>query len=149
MEFDDLVKSGQLKREHTSEQKIAEFLQFAEDEVSAAKFNLSKFPLTAYKSAYDALMHAGNALIRYYGYRTTTKYTHLTVTEFVGRILGKDYGNLVRVFKRMRHKRHPMLYEAKFSESTYDIKRSIVNAEELIRKIESCIKIKPLQRRLF
>ena len=51
MEFNDLVRLGQLKKEFTSKQKIAEFLQFAEDEVSAAKFNLPKFLLTAYKSA--------------------------------------------------------------------------------------------------
>ena len=90
MEFTDLLKLGQLKKEHTSREKIAEFLQFAEEEISAAKFNLFKFPLTAYKSAYDALIHAGNALIRYYGYRPTTKYTHATITEAVDRILGTD-----------------------------------------------------------
>lgn len=149
MEFYDLLKSGQLKQEHTSKQKIAEFLQFAEDEISAAKFNLLKFPLTAYKSAYDALMHAGNALIRHYGYRPTTKYTHATITEFVDRILGKDYGDLVRAFKRMRRKRHPLQYEAKFLESTQEIRISILKAEELIKNIEAHIKIKPLQKRLF
>ena len=149
MEFNDLLKSGQLKQEYTSKQKIAEFLQFAENEVSAAKFNLPKFPLTAFKTAYDALIHAGNALIRYYGYRPTIKYTHATITEFVDRVLGKDYGDLIRAFKRMRHKRHPLLYEAKFLESTYEIKRSILKAEELVKKIEAHIKIKPLQKRLF
>lgn len=149
MRFNDLLKSGQLKQEHTSKQKITEFLQFAEDEISAAKFNLPKFPLTAYKSAYDALMHAGNALIRYYGYRPTTKYTHATITEFVNRALGEDCGDLVRAFKRMRRKRHPLQYEAKFLESFQEIKSSVRKAEELIKKIEAHIKIKPLQKRLF
>lgn len=149
MKFNDLLKLGRLKKEHTSKQKIAEFLEFAENEISAAKFNLSKFPLTAYKSAYDALIHAGNALIRYYGYRPTTKYTHATITEFVDRILGKDYGHLARSFKRMRRKRHPLQYEAKFSESKEEIKNSIFKAEELIKKIEEHTKIKPLQKRLF
>ena len=149
MKFNDLLKSGQLKREHTSKQKIAEFLQFAEDELSAAEFNLTKFPLTAYKSAYDALIHAGNALIRYYGLRPTTKYTHATITEFVERILGQDYTSLVGVFKRMRRKRHPLQYEAKFLESPQEIKNSISRAKELIKAIEEHIKIKPLQGRLF
>lgn len=149
MEFDDLLKTGQLKKEYTSKQKIAEFLEFAGSELSAAKFNLPKFPLTAFKSAYDALIHAGNALIRYYGYRPTTKYTHATITEFVDRILGKDYSYLVKSFKRMRRKRHPLQYEAKFSESQEEIKNSILKAEELIKKIEEYIKIKPLQKRLF
>lgn len=36
MEFSDLLKSGQLKKEYTSKQKIAEFLEFAENELSAA-----------------------------------------------------------------------------------------------------------------
>lgn len=149
MKFNDLLNSGQLKQEHTSKQKIIEFLQFAEDEISAAKFNLPKFPLTAYKSAYDALIHAGNALIRYYGYRPTTKYTHATITEFVDRILGKDYGDLVRAFKQMRRKRHPLQYEAKFLESTQEIKSSIFKAEKLIKNIEDHVKIKPPQKKLF
>lgn len=149
MKFDDLIKSGQLKKEHTSKQKIAEFLQFAEDEISAAKFNLPKFPLTAYKSAYDALIHAGNALVRYYGLRPTVKYTHATITEFVDRVLGKDYGYLAGSFKRMRRKRHPLQYEAEFLESQEEIKNTVLKAAELIKKIEEHIKIKPFQKRLF
>jgi len=54
MNFADLIKTGQLTKEVTSKHKIAEFLQFAEEELLAAKFNFNKFPLTAYKSAYDA-----------------------------------------------------------------------------------------------
>ena len=149
MKFDDLVKSGQLKKEHTSRAKIAEFVQFAEEEISAAKFNFPKFRLTAYKSAYDAFIHAGCALIRYYGYRTTTKYTHITITEFVNRVLSKDYAELATGFKRMRRKRHPLQYEAKFFESDEEIKNSIFRAEELIKKIEEYIKIKPAQKRMF
>ena len=149
MNFDDLLKSEQLKKEHTSKQKIAEFLQFAEQEIAAAKFNLSKYPLTAYKWAYDALLHAGNALIRYHGFRPTAKYTHATIAEFVDRILGKDFGYLIRSFKRMRRKRHPLQYEAKFSESREEIKNSILKSEDLIKRIEEYIEIKPLQRRFF
>lgn len=141
MQFDDLLKKGQLKKEETSKAKIAEFLQFAREEICAAKFNLSKFPLTAYKSAYDGLIHAGNALIRFYGFRPTAKYTHATITEFVDRILGKDYGYLARVFKRMRRKRHPLQYEAYFIESKEEIKNSIELADELVKKIEEHIKI--------
>ena len=94
MEFNDLLRSGQLKKEHTSKQKIAEFLEFAENELSAAKFNLSEFSLIAYKSAYDALIHAGNALIRYYGYRPTAKYTHATITEFAEKIILRQNSGL-------------------------------------------------------
>lgn len=149
MRFDDLLKSGQLKKENTSKAKIAEFLRFAEEEVAAAKFNFPKFRLTAYKSAYDALIHAGNALIRYYGYRPTTKYTHVTITEFLDRVLRKEYGDLVRSFKHMRRKRHPLQYEARFLESDEEIKGAIRKAEDLIKKIEEFTKIKPDQNRLF
>ncbi len=149
MIFEDLIRIGQLKKEETSRQKLTEFIIFAENELSAANFNLDKFPLTAYKSAYDALIHAGNALIRYYGYRPTTKYTHATITEFVDRIFGKEYGDLVRSFKRMRKKRHPLQYDAIFSESREEIKNSIVKAEKLVKKIEEHINITPKQKMLF
>ena len=149
MQFDDLLKKGQIVKEETTKTKIAEFLQIAEDELAAAKFNLSKFPLTAYKSAYDALLHAGNALIRSYGYRPTDKFTHATITECVGRVLGEECVDLVRGFKRMRKKRHPLQYDALFSESRREVEGSITRADKLIRKIEEHTKIKPPQKRFF
>lgn len=149
MIFEDLIRLGQLKKEETNLQKLTEFIIFSENEISAAKFNLDKFPLTAYKSAYDALIHAGNALIRCHGYRPTTKYTHATITEFVDRVLGKEYGDLVRSFKRMRKKRHPLQYDAIFSESREEIKNSIIKAEKLVKKIEEYIDITPKQKIFF
>ena len=149
MKFEDLIRTGQLKKEVTNRQKLEEFVIFAENELSAANFNLDRFTLTAYKSAYDALLHAGNALIRYHGYRPTTKYTHATITEFVDRVLGKEYGDLVRSFKRMRKKRHPLQYEAVFSEFREEVKNSIIKAEKLVNKIEEYIKIIPRQNMLF
>jgi uncharacterized protein (UPF0332 family) len=149
IEFNDLLNSGQLKKEATSRAKIAEFLRFAAEEIAAAKFNLQKFPRTAYKSAYDALIHAGNALIRHYGFRPTTKYTHVTITECVDRLLGKEYGVLVRAFKHMRRKRHPLQYEAKFLESRQEVKNSILKAEELIKRIHEHIGINSGQKRFF
>jgi len=147
--FNDLLKNGQIVKENTTKEKIVEFLQFAEDELAAAEFNLKRFPLTAYKCAYDALIHAGNALIRYYGYRPTDKYTHATITECVDRVLGQECGDLARGFKRMRKKRHPLQYDALFSESHKEVQDSIVRADKLIAKIEEHIKIKPSQKRLF
>lgn len=149
MDFTDLINKGQLKKEKTSKADIANFLQFAEDEISAAKFNLEKFPLTAYKSAYDALMHAGNALIRFYGLRTTTKYTHVTITEFVERVMGGECVDLARSFKRMRRKRHPLQYEARFLETKEEIRKSIARAEALVKRIEEFVGIEPQQKKLF
>lgn len=149
MNFDDLVKSGQLKEEKTGKDKIAEFLQFAETEIDAARYLLPKYRAIAYKSAYDALIHAGNALIRHYGFRPTQKYTHATIAEFTDRVLGKDYGKLIKSFKRMRRKRHPLQYEARFVESEEEVRKTIDEAQELIRRIEDHIGIKPSQSKLF
>ena len=149
MNFDDLVKSGRLRKEETGKDKIAEFLQFAETEVEAAGYLLPKFRAIAYKSAYDALIHAGNALIRHYGYRPTEKFTHATITECTDRILGEEYGTLVGRFKRMRRKRHPLQYEASFVESETEVQKSVNEAAELIKRIEEHIGIKPRQPRML
>ena len=149
MQLEDLLKNGQIVKEDTSKEKIAEFLEFAENELAAAKFNLPKFPLTAYKSAYDALMHAGNALLRSYGYRPTNRFTHATITERVERLLGQECGDLARGFKRMRKKRHPLQYEALFAESHKEVQGSVTRADRSIKKIEEHINIKPSQKRLF
>lgn len=149
MEFSEFLRSGRIRKEETSKAKIAEFLQFAEKEISAARFNLQKFPSVAYKSAYDALIHGGNALMRFYGFRPTTKYTHVTITEFVEKALGKESVDLARVFKHMRRKRHPLQYEACFTESSEEVRRSVAKAQELIHKIEEHIGINPAQHKLF
>lgn len=149
MNLNDLVRNGQLKKETTSKEKIAEYLEFAENEIAGAKYNFPKYKLIAYKSAYDALIHAGNALIRYYGFRPTDKYTHVTITEVADRVLGKEYGSLISRFKRMRRKRHPLQYDANFGESNLEVSKSIKEAEILVHKIEDHIGIKPGQKRLF
>ena len=56
---------------------------------------------------------------------------------------------LVRSFKRMRKKRHPLQYEAVFSESKEEVKNSISKAEKLVLRIKEHLKIKPTQRLLF
>jgi len=88
-------------------------------------------------------------LVRHYGYHPTAKYTHATICECVGRVLGREYEELVRSFKRMRKKRHPLQYEAVFSESKEEVKNSISKAEKLVRRIEEYLDISPKQRLLF
>ena len=139
MNFDDLLGKGQLKEEETGKDKIVEFIEFADNEIEAAKFLLPKYKSSAYKSAYDALIHAGNALMRHYGFRPTQKYTHATIVEFTDRILGKEYSDLIRRFKRMRRKRHPLQYEARFVESEEEVRKSIDEARELIDKMKEKI----------
>ena len=67
MDLKDLLRSDRLKEEKTGQDKIVEFLEFAETEIEAANYLLPKFSSQAYKSAYDALIHAGNALVGFYG----------------------------------------------------------------------------------
>ena len=43
MQFNDLLKNGQIVKENTTKEKIVEFLGFAENELSASKFNFKNF----------------------------------------------------------------------------------------------------------
>jgi uncharacterized protein (UPF0332 family) len=147
--FDDLVGAHQLKPERTSKEKIQEFLGFAAKEIEAAEYLMPRFRAEAYKSAYDALIHAGNALIRSYGYRPTHKNTHATLTECTERIMGKDEGHLVGRFKRMRRKRHPLQYDAVFIESTEEVAKSIQEAAVLVAKIAEHINDRSQEPHLF
>jgi len=139
MDFTDLVRAGQLKEEATSPEKISEYLRFADDEIRAAQQLLPDFPAVAYKAAYDALIHAGNALIRSYGYRPTQKFTHVTIARFTEEALRKDSQALTNRFERMRRKRHPLLYEAVFLESTSEVKRAVKDAEQLLKLVKEHI----------
>lgn len=135
--------------EHTSKEKIQEALGFAAKEIEAAEYLMPKFRAEAYKAAYDALIHAGNALIRSYGYRPTHKSTHATLTETTERIMGKGDGHLVGRFKRMRRKRHQLQYDAVFVESTEEVAKSIADAKALVEKITEHINERSPEPHLF
>jgi uncharacterized protein (UPF0332 family) len=49
----------------------------------------------------------------------------------------------------MRRKRHPLQYEAHFSESRKEVENSIRKAEQLTKKIKEHIGIKSSQKRFF
>lgn len=147
--FDDMVRGHQLQPEHTSKEKIQESLGFAAKEIEAAEYLMPKYRAEAYKAAYDALLHAANALIRSYGYRPTHKSTHATLNEITERIMGKGDGHLVGRFKRMRRKRHQLQYDAIFIESTEEVTKTIQDAKTLVEKITAHINERSPEQQLF
>ena len=69
MQFNDLLKNGKIVKEDTTKEKIAEFLEFAENELSASKFNLQKFPLSrSHKEVQDSIIRADELIKKIEGH---------------------------------------------------------------------------------
>lgn len=147
--FDDLLAADRLRKEHTSDDRIAEYLNAADEEIAAARVVISQSRMVAFKAAYDALIHAGNALIRTYGFRPTARDTHVTIVECTNRLLGAEYGTMVRRFKQMRRARHALQYEAIFGESDAGVEKDVNTASRLVIAISEHINKRSPQKPLF
>jgi len=103
----------------------------------------------AYALAYQAMLHAGRALLFSQGYRPSAYQAHKTVVECTRKALGKEYKILIIKFDKMRKKRHQLIYEAVIEISTTETKSAIKSAHELVKKIEREIQRKNPQKRLL
>lgn len=73
-------------------------------EIDIAKATLSIDEGTAFTVAYNAMLHAGRALILSKGYRPIDGAQYKTVVDFATMYLGNEYKTLVLHFEKMRKK---------------------------------------------
>jgi uncharacterized protein (UPF0332 family) len=95
------------------------------------------------------MIRASKALMFSKGYLPTTKQSHKTIVEFTKLTVGKDYGNLVNRFNRMRRQRHDFIYDSQNHITLREAKSSIKTAKELIDEIIILVKKESPEADLF
>ncbi len=88
------------------------------------------------------MLQAVRALIFADGYRICGEDRHKTVVEYAGVKLGEAFAEKVRLFNRMRVKRHEIIYEKVDVVSEYEAKFAIETAQEFLEKVKGKIKLR-------
>lgn len=85
--------------------------------------------------AYNAMLQAGRAFMYSRGYRPRGQYKHLAVVRFAASEMPMETIPLVRLFDKMRIRRHKVVYEVRDTVSRSEAEGSIKKAGEFIRII--------------
>ena len=150
MNYQDLIKSGSLRKEKIGFEQINKILERAHKNIKSARVLLDNNDEEgAFRFAYEAMLMAGRALVFSYGLRPGTTGSHKTVVEFSKRILGNSYEILVAKFDKMRKKRHYLIYGIGFTVSSTETENAIRSAFNFIDRIEEFIQKKNPQKKLF
>lgn len=88
----DLVQEGQIQEESgIGWDQVERLIKRAFEDLKSAERNMPFDEPGAMDFIYKAMFHAGNALIRSYGFRPGATRQHQGVIKAVGRILGSEY----------------------------------------------------------
>src|SRR3989338_6819807 len=92
----DLIGEGQIQKEPgIGWDQVERLKKRAFEDLKSSERNLHLDEPGAMDFIYKAMFHAGNALIRSYGFRPGATRQHQGVITAVGRILGQEYKTLI------------------------------------------------------
>ncbi len=128
-----------IKKQKRDFNAIDDMVSRAIKEIDIAQANIVIDEGTAFTVAYNAMLHAGRALILSKGYRPNGAAQHKTVVDFAEVYLGKEYRTLTLRFEKARRKRNNFIYEVNISISPTEVKSAIESASKLTQTIQSII----------
>lgn len=135
-----MLDRGLLKKQRIGFKQIEALLFRAQKDLSAARANLEIDEEVTYNYAYLAMLRCGRAIVFMKEYRPTDGRQHKTVIEFSGKILGRNFIDLIKKFDNMRRKRNQFTYDPFLPVSKLEAKRALKTAEEFVKKIIEIVK---------
>jgi uncharacterized protein (UPF0332 family) len=130
--------------------QIARFLAGAEKKLAAAKKTLEIDEEASYQLAYEAMLKASLGLMLSFGVRPRSlPGHHVTIIEFAGEKLGKEFRGLISMFNRMRRKRNQAIYEVTGLISKDEARQALETAATYLEAIRNEIQKRNPQARLI
>lgn len=142
MNLSDLLKRGVVRKAEPDRAQAGECLRGAKRDAEAARKTLEHSNDWAFSIAYNAILQSIRALVFADGYRICGEERHKTVVEYAQVKLGEAFAEKVRLFNRMRVKRHTIIYEKVNVVSEYEAKFAVKTAEEFLEKIKGKIRLR-------
>jgi uncharacterized protein (UPF0332 family) len=132
----DLIQEGQIQEESgIGWDQVERLIKRAFEDLKSAERNMPFDEPGAMDFIYKAMFHAGNALIRSYGFRPGGTRQHQGVIQAVERILGSEYHTLVLKFDKLRKRRNEFEYQGIFTMGREELRGSIDQAQQLVAAI--------------
>jgi len=140
MNLSDLLKGGVVRKGEPDKVQSRECLKASERDLKAAKAMLGEDFDWAFSIAYNSMLQGVRALMFADGYRAVGEERHKTIGSYADAKLGQKYGEKVKLFNRMRVKRHTIIYEKANVVSEYEATFAIKIAEEFLETIKKKIR---------
>lgn len=130
--------------------QIARFLAGAEKKLAAAKKTLEIDEEASYQLAYEAMLKASLGFMLSFGVRPRSlPGHHVTIIEFAGEKLGKEFRGLISMFNRMRRKRNQAIYEVTGLISKDEARQALETAATYLEAIRNEIQKRNPQAKLI
>ncbi len=140
MNLSELLKRGVVRKGEPDPAQAKECLKASKRDIRAAKAMLKEDFDWAFSIAYNSMLQGVRALMFADGYVAVGEERHKTMVDYADVKLGEKYGEKVKLFNRMRVKRHTVVYEKANVVSEYEAKFAIETAEEFLERIKEKIK---------
>lgn len=111
MKYDDLLKSGRIRRQRISQDEIDRALERAKRDLRTAQKVMAGDWDWGFAVAYNAVLQASRAYMFAKGYRPVGAEGHKNAFAFMRKALGKRYDDLITYFDRVRNKRNQAIYD--------------------------------------
>lgn len=135
MRYDDLLKSGRIRREKISPPEIDQSLDRAARDLKTARMIIAADPDWGFAVAYNAVLQASRAYMFAQGYRPASAEGHKNTFAFMRLAMGKDYEDLILYFDRMRNKRNQAIYGAAGLVTETEARNLLGKATEFLKLI--------------
>lgn len=111
MRFDDLLKSGRIRKEKKSQREVDRALERARRDLDTARKILADDWDWGFAVAYNAVLQASRAFMFSKGYRPSSTNGHKNTFAFMSRALGDEFAGMISYFDKMRNKRNQAIYD--------------------------------------
>ena len=139
-DWDKYLKNGFIKEQRPNFEQIQQQIEWAQKDLKTFGLVLSSDPEWACTIAYQAMLRMGRALIFSYGYLPADGQQHRTVVEITGKLLGKNFGLLIKYFDRMRRNRNVFFYDSLDTNNETQAKKSFETAGTLLKVVKDNIR---------
>ena len=111
MKYDELLKTGRIRRERMSRTEVRHALERADRDLKTARRIMAEDWDWGFAVAYNAVLQASRAYMFAQGYRPASTEGHKNTFIFMRLALGKQYDGMMTYFDRMRNKRNQAIYD--------------------------------------
>jgi uncharacterized protein (UPF0332 family) len=135
MKYDELLRSGRIRREKISKTEIRQAVERAARDLKTARMIMAADWDWGFAVTYNAVLQASRAYMFAQGFRPASVETHKNTFAFMRLAMGKDYEDLIAYFDRMRHKRNQAIYDVAGLITETEARNLFSKATEFVRLI--------------
>ena len=140
--YEDLLKSGRLRKQKISKGEILRALERADRDLRTARKIMAEDWDWGFAVSYNAVLQAARAFMFFKGFRTVGAEAHRTTFSFLLEAMGKDFEDMVLFFDLARNKRNQVIYDVAGLITESEARNLFSKATEFVKLIRTRIERK-------